>query len=292
MTRRVMAVDSSQTRYRPAMTRSTTDRPPTKLAVLGGGNMAEAIVRGLIGRYAVTVADPSPERRAVMADLARGEITVEAVEDLRPNLDDADLLLIAVKPNVAPDVLPTVRNGRALVVSIMAGVPTAKIDALLGGGRRVVRVMPNTPVMVGRGVCGVCRGGTRQRSATRSWPPTSSSPRPTSSRCPEALMDAVTAVSGSGPAYVFYLVEHLAAAAEAVGLPPDQAAVMARETIRGAAEMLDGQDTPPSELRRRVTSPGGTTQAAIETFDAHGTPAAIRAAVTAARDRGRELAGG
>ena len=258
-----------------------------KLLTLGAGNMAEAIVRGLPDDVTVTAVDPSPERRAVFDGL--GATTAGAISELAA---DADVVMLAVKPQVAAGAVPAVAGGDALVVSIMAGVTTATIDGLLGGGRRVVRVMPNTPMLVGRGACGIAAGAdaTPEDVATvrRLFGHAAEVVE-----VPEDLIDALSAVSGSGPAYLFYLAEHMTAAGVELGLSPEHADLLTRQTLLGAAEMLAADPgTAPAELRRRVSSPGGSTLAATDHADAAGVPATIRRALAAARDRGRELAGG
>lgn len=254
-----------------------------KLAFLGAGNMAEAIVRGLPDGHHIVAADPSPERREVFELLG-----AQVCDDLASHLADVDVLVLAIKPQVAPQVVPTLAGiGNALVVSIMAGVTAETIEGWLGSERRVVRVMPNTPMLVGRGACGIAPG----TSATAADLATTRMLFESSCKIVEVTadqMDAVTAVSGSGPAYLFYLAEQMIAAGTAVGLSRADTDVLVRQTLLGAAEMLeDGED--PAELRRRVTSPGGTTAAAIAAFDDAGTPDIVRQAITAARDRGREL---
>ncbi len=246
--------------------------------------MAEAVVRGLPESVTVVAADPSPERQAVFAALG-----VRVVDDLASELPGADVLLIAVKPQVADAALPPLAAvGEPLVVSIMAGVTTAKLDALLGGGRRVVRAMPNTPMLIGRGACGLC-GNDRATAADLDRATLLFGKSSVVRRVPEALMDAVTALSGSGPAYIFYLAEHLLAAAQTLGLPKEDADALVRQTLLGAAEMLATGDDPVA-LRQRVTSPGGTTAAALDAFATADLPGTIQTALAAARDRGRELA--
>ena len=257
---------------------------PRQIIFLGAGNIAEAVARALPPGWAVTAADPSADRRAVFAGLGAA-----TTDDARPHLAAADALLVAVKPQVAADALAPLAGagiGNALVVSVMAGVTTARVDELLGGGRRVVRVMPNTPLLIGRGACGVCAGkGASDADLELAAALFGSA---VVRRVTEAEMDAVTATSGSGPAYVFYLAEQMIAAARAVGLDAADADALVRQTILGAAEMLAAGDDP-AELRRRVTSPGGTTAAAVAAFDDADLPAIVRRAITAARDRGREL---
>ncbi|MEM6561845.1 MAG: pyrroline-5-carboxylate reductase [Planctomycetota bacterium] len=254
-----------------------------KLAFLGAGNMAEAILRGLPDGHEIVAADPSAERREVFELLG-----ATVCEELSSFVEDADVLVLATKPQVAPTVVPSLAGvGDALVVSIMAGVTSATIERWLGGERRVVRVMPNTPVLIGKGMCGMAPG----THATADDLETTRMLFDASAEVVQVepnQMDAVTAVSGSGPAYLFYLAEHMMSAAEDVGLARADAEALVRRTLLGAAEMLAAGDDP-AVLRQRVTSPAGTTAAAIDAFDAADTPAIIRRAVTAARDRGREL---
>jgi pyrroline-5-carboxylate reductase len=175
-----------------------------------------------------------------------------------------------------------------LAISICAGVSTARIEAVLGEGARVVRAMPNTPMLVGRGMAGICAG----KHATDADMETAERVLGAAAeviRVPETLMDAVTAVSGSGPAYFFYLTELLAAAGVEAGLPEEQARHLARVTFEGSAKLLAQTGEDAAVLRRKVTSPGGTTEAAIKTFEAMGLPKTVTEAVKAARDRGREL---
>jgi pyrroline-5-carboxylate reductase len=174
-----------------------------------------------------------------------------------------------------------------LFVSVAAGVTTAKLESQLPGGR-VVRTMPNTPLLAGRGVVAMCRGG----SATEEDLDLAASlfAGALVERLDESQMDAATAVSGSGPAYFFRFVEALAEAGVAAGLPADAAARLARETCIGAAALLDQQpELDPAELRRRVTSPGGTTAAALEAFGAGGLADLVDTAVAAAARRGKSL---
>jgi pyrroline-5-carboxylate reductase len=178
------------------------------------------------------------------------------------------------------------------VVSIAAGITTAQIDRWLGGGQAVVRTMPNTPALLGAGATGLyanpaVAGDQRQAAETlmqatgiTAWIPD------------ETLMDAVTAVSGSGPAYVFLLAEAMQAAGEAQGLAPDTARRLVVQTLLGAARMLDESGDAAAVLRQRVTSPGGTTQAAVESFEAGGFRTLVDQAIAAATRRGRELAAG
>ncbi len=262
-----------------------------KLGVIGGGNMAEAIVRGAIEAGAlrardVVVSDPSPERRELFALLG-----ARSVDD---NRDPAGLatVLLAVKPQKMADALAGLVDALAddaRVISIAAGTPTSKLDGLLGGRGRIVRVMPNTPMLVGAGVSALCAGP----RATDADLDAAEQLLGASGRCvrvSESQMDAVTAVSGSGPAYFFYLAEAMIAAGVAEGLEPETAAELAAATCHGAGRMLLETGEDAATLREKVTSPGGTTQRALETLDRQGAKDLLIAAVRAAAQRSRELA--
>lgn len=261
-----------------------------KLGVIGGGNMAEALLggvlsSGLIPASAVIVYDVLPERRAAFAD--KGCV---AVENPEPAFR-ADAVLLAVKPQMMAEALRTVPPDAAkLYISIMAGIPASRLEKALPPGSRTVRVMPNTPLLVGRGTSALCPGAAStaedMRLALALFSCGGDAVETT-----EDLMDAVTALSGSGPAYVFRFAEALYAAGEELGLSPDLSRRLTVGTLEGAAAMLRG-DVPADELRRRVTSPGGTTAAALDAFERGGFEELVKAALTAARDRGRELGRG
>jgi pyrroline-5-carboxylate reductase len=266
------------------------------IAFIGGGNMARSLIGGLLaqGRAPETlrVAEPvAALREALAADFG---VRVRAAGP--EAADGAATWVLAVKPQVMREVcegLATLAQiHRPLVVSIAAGIPTAQLDRWLGGGQAVVRAMPNTPALLGAGATGLfanpaVSAGQReaadalmQAAGLTAWIPD------------EALMDAVTAVSGSGPAYVFLLAEAMQAAGEAQGLAPDTARTLVLQTLLGAARMLSESGEPAAVLRQRVTSPGGTTQAAIESFEANGFRDLVHQAIAAATRRGRELAAG
>ena len=266
-----------------------------RLAFVGGGNMARSLIGGLLSRgtaaQAIAVAEPhAPTRERLAADFG-----VRTCEDGAEAAAGADIVVLAVKPQVMRTVCealaPALASGRALVVSVAAGIRTAQICDWLGAPWPVVRVMPNTPALVGAGAAGLFANAqveATQRAAAQAL-------LEATGRAvwidDESLMDAVTAVSGSGPAYFFLLVEALEAAGVAEGLPPEVARALVVQTCVGAARMLETGELPADELRRRVTSPGGTTQAALEVFEAGGLRALVRDAVAAAARRGRELAG-
>ena len=264
------------------------------LAFIGGGNMARSLIGGLARRGADTrlirVAEPvAAAREALAADFG-----VQVFERGEDAVAGADLWLLAVKPQMmraaCVPLADAAQAQRPLVVSIAAGIPIARLQDWLGGGLSVVRCMPNTPALLGAGVTGLHAGagvdaGQRQRADALL-----SSAGATVWVDAEPLIDAVTAVSGSGPAYAFLLAEAMEAAAIAEGLPVADARTLVVQTLLGAGRMLDEAGEAPAELRRRVTSPGGTTQAAIETFQAGGFEALVASAVHAARERGAALA--
>ena len=203
------------------------------------------------------------------------------------------ILLLSVKPQqMAPALsgIGAALDPAALVVSIAAGIRSASIEKHLGAGRawRVVRVMPNTPMLVGDGMSAIARGAhaTPDDLATARRIFNSAG---AVVEIDENKMDAVTALSGSGPAYVFYLVEYMIAAGAEMGFSQEQARQLAIRTVAGAAKMLDGSMESPQELRRKVTSPGGTTQAAITHLESRGFGPTLVEAIKAAERRGKEL---
>jgi len=201
--------------------------------------------------------------------------------------------VLAVKPQalraVCEALAPAAQRTRPLIVSSAAGITTAQLDRWLGGALPIVRSMPNTPALLGAGVTGLYANAQVDASGCRRAEQLLSAVGETVWLTDEAKMDAVTAVSGSGPAYVFLLAEAMQAAAEAEGLPHDAARTLVLQTVLGAARMLVEDDAEPAELRRRVTSPGGTTQAAIETFEAGGLRPLVARAIRAAAERGGQL---
>jgi len=264
-----------------------------QLGVIGAGNMAEAVLRGVIRANvlphgAIVAADPAPERRQELT----GELGITCQAE-NAAAAACPRVLLAVKPQVMvkvlDDIAPHVRED-ATVISIAAGVSTDVIDAHLGGRGRIVRVMPNTPMLVGAGVSAIAPGPRAGDDDVR-WTRALFAASGTAAVVAEEMMDAVTAVSGSGPAYFFYLIEAMIAAGAAEGLDADVAARLAIETCAGAARLLGETGEPPEGLRARVTSPGGTTQRAIETLDAAGVKGKLIEAIRAAADRSRELGG-
>jgi pyrroline-5-carboxylate reductase len=260
------------------------------VGLLGAGVMGEAllaaVLRGGTPPGAVLVAEPSAERAAAVAD-RHGVRTADPAQVAGAS----ETLLVAVKPKDVAAALAGIgdhlRPG-ALVVSVAAGVTTAALARSLPAGTPVVRVMPNTPAVIGKGAAAICPG---EAATADHLARVEALLAPTGLvlRVGEADMDAVTAISGSGPAYVFYLVDALAEAGVLLGLTRAQALDLARATFAGAAALLESTGEHPVVLRERVSSPGGTTVAALRELDAHGVRAAILAAAEAARDRSREL---
>lgn len=261
-----------------------------RIAFIGGGNMASALIGGMIARgtkpAAISVVEVVPAARR---RLARRRVYASAAPDARTA--KADILVLAVKPQdmrAAATTLAAVAAGK-LIISVAAGIRLADLSRWLGGHRRLVRCMPNTPALIGAGISGLyaAKGASAadKRCAERIlaaagkvvWVPD------------EALIDPVTAVSGSGPAYVFWFIEQLEASARALGLAPTAARLLALETVLGAAKLAAGSKDAPATLRERVTSKGGTTAAALKVFADEDLAARLRRAVEAASRRGAEM---
>ena len=262
----------------------------SRLGVIGAGNMGWAILRAVLTNWqmpseAIVVAEPDQARHRQLAGSAIRLTTDNREAAACPRV------LLAVKPQVMAGVLeeiaPAVQPD-ALIVSVAAGWSTASIDRLLGGKGRLVRVMPNTPMLVGEGMSAIA-AGPRATPEDMDWVERIFGSGGKTCRVDESQMDAVTAVSGSGPAYVFYLAEAMIAAGVAEGLDERTANLLARATIAGAGKMLMNSSDAPADLRHRVTSPGGTTQAAIRSMDEHGVGEALVEAIRAAAARSREL---
>lgn len=273
----------------------------TPLAVIGGGNMAGAILAradaaGVLGG-GFMVAEPDAGRRA---NFARAVATAgEAVAWLVENepAPGSGRVLLAIKPQVLPKVAaelaPVVAGGgwgaSRGVVSILAGARSATIRSAFGGRARVVRAMPNTPALIGRGMTALAPSAEATEGDT-AFARSLFEAVGKVIEIEEAGMDAFTALAGSGPAYVFLLAEAMAAAGVAAGLDPGDALLAARETIAGAGLLLGQSDESPAVLRERVTSPAGTTATALAVFEEADFGGLVRTAVLAARDRGVELA--
>ncbi len=267
---------------------------PHQIAVIGAGVMAEAIVRGLLAggktpADSIVAADVSAERR----NLFESVLGVIAVENPADAVAGAWAVLLSVKPYQMEEVLKSLRGAideKTLIVSIAAGIGTGFIEQILGGGKnwRVVRAMPNTPMLVGRGMVAIVRGS-HADAADLAAAHKIFEPAAKVIEVSEEKLDAVTAVSGSGPAYYFYLTEQLIRAGVELGLSDVEARTLAIQTAAGAAEMMSRLADSPGEHRRRVTTPNGTTHAAISHMDERKWGEITVAAVKAAAQRSREL---
>ncbi|MCA9243965.1 MAG: pyrroline-5-carboxylate reductase [Phycisphaerales bacterium] len=262
------------------------------LGFIGGGNMATAIIAGALrakhcAASDVIVSEPDAERQAAVRELG-----VEVVWDNAIVARNARTLVLAVKPQMMVQALASLRDeldvAKTLVVSIAAGAPIATIAADLPTGARVIRVMPNTPLLVGAGMSVLCAGPRATADDLNAAEALLAAGGETLT-LPEDSFDAVTAVSGSGPAYVFLLAEALAEAGRNAGLPNDAARRLARQTVIGAGRLLAESPDDATELRLKVTSPGGTTEAALAVLETAGFRRLMTDAVRAATERGREL---
>jgi len=267
-----------------------------KIAFIGAGNMAEAMARGLIsaGTAAasdITVTDVSDARLKHMSDT----YGVKSEKDNARAVKAADIVILAVKPQVMDKALSDVSRSagsKQLFISIAAGITAASIEKMLGKKARVVRSMPNTPALVGEGAAAVFAGTGCKKGDIDTAKELLGSVCPVVVEVPtEGLMDAVTGLSGSGPAYVFVFLEALSDAGVRMGLPRDTAAKLAAQTVAGAARLAVETGRPMSELKDMVTSPGGTTINGLERLEAGGLRAAVHAAVEAATKRSKELGG-
>jgi pyrroline-5-carboxylate reductase len=262
-----------------------------KIAFLGGGNMAGALIGGLIAKgysadslSAVEIAGAARESMA-----ARYKIHVSERADARTFA--ADTIVLAVKPQDMRQAVGVLAGKLKahLVVSIAAGIRLEDLSRWLGGYKKLVRVMPNTPALIGAGIAGLYAGaevGADERSRAESI---LGAVGKTVWVAKESLIDPVTAVSGSGPAYVFYFIESLEKAGIALGLEPDAARTLAIETFVGSARLAAESVETPGTLRERVTSKGGTTEAALKVFGEEDLAGRIARALKAASDRGAEL---
>jgi pyrroline-5-carboxylate reductase len=264
----------------------------TRIAFIGAGNMAASLIGGLRAKgleaAQIRASDPGEETR----NRVSAEHGIETFADNAKAIDGADVVVLAVKPQAMKSVCEALRPNlqpHQLIVSIAAGITCASMNNWLGA-QPIVRCMPNTPALLRQGVSGLFateQVTTAQRQQAEQllsavglavWLHT------------EQQLDAVTAVSGSGPAYFFLLIEAMTAAGEKLGLPRETAAQLTLQTALGAAHMAVSSDVDAAELRRRVTSPAGTTEAAIKSFQAGGFEALVEKALGAAAHRSAEMA--
>jgi pyrroline-5-carboxylate reductase len=266
---------------------------PGTVALLGVGKLGEALLSGLLRSGRPPAGLLAAERSAAHAAEIAARYGV-ATPSPREAVEAADVVLLAVKPQdmraLLTDVGPSVRAG-ALVVSLAAGIPSSFVEELLPEGTPVVRVMTNTPVFVDEAMSAISAGAHATGEHLQLVEDLLARVGKVV-RVPESQQDAVTALSGSGPAYFFFLVEAMIDAGILLGLPRAVAAELIVQTAVGSARMLRESGEHPVMLREAVTSPGGTTISAIRTMEDHGVRAALLAAIEAARDRSRELAAG
>jgi len=264
-----------------------------RIAFIGGGNMATALIGGLYAKHdqveQIQIADPSQD----VKERLEGRWPINCFNSAADAISGMDTIVLAVKPQILPAVLDEIGGlltPDQLVISVVAGIPVSRITEQLGASQPIVRTMPNTPALIGLGITAlyaseVCSLDQRQKAdnlmqagGETVWLDN------------ESLMNVVTAVSGSGPAYFFYLIEAMRNAGIRLGLREDVAGKLALHTAYGASAMAVDGDVDVAELRRRVTSKGGTTEAALETFAAGDFENLVDSAISAATQRGQELA--
>lgn len=260
-----------------------------RIAFLGGGNMASALIGGLMAKgtdaRSIAVVEVSPAARERLG--ARYPVHIATAPDAA--MQRYDVLVLAVKPQDAKAALASISIDKQLVISIAAGLTLGALSRWLGGHRKLVRCMPNTPALIGAGI-----------AALYALPEVSADERKKAESilgavgevvwvAQERLLDPVTAVSGSGPAYVFWFIEQLAASAEKLGLQKETALKLAMHTVLGAAKLAASSSESPASLRKNVTSKGGTTEAALRVFDEENLAERFARAVEAASRRATEL---
>ncbi|MCR9197181.1 MAG: pyrroline-5-carboxylate reductase [Planctomycetaceae bacterium] len=265
-----------------------------KIGFLGTGQMATALAAGftadLLSAAQICGCDPSATSRERFAAAVGGECHV--ADAPAGVLDAADIIFLAVKPQVMTSALGQLTAGlksRQLIVSIAAGITLSSLQSWLPDGQRVIRVMPNTPCLIQRGACGISGGETSTADDLKIVSELLSTVGLVET-VPERLLDAVTGLSGSGPAYVFQMIEALSDGGVRAGLPRAVATRLAAQTLAGAADMLLQTGQHPGVLKDAVTSPGGTTIAGLQQLERLGLRSALIDAVQAATDRSRELA--
>ena len=271
----------------------TSELAGRRIGFIGGGAMARALAGGLLKAGVdgdrVRASDPDASQR----DRFQQELGISTTADNGKVVAGSDIVVLAVKPGIVPTVLEALRNGEELAkplwVSIAAGVPIATLAAALPEGTRIIRAMPNMPALIGAGATGFCANAEAGdadlaaadalfRAVGKTW------------QAPgEALLDAVTGLSGSGPAYVFLMLEALIEAGAREGLPRDAAHRLVLQTVYGAAKLAIESGEDPATLREQVSSPGGTTLAGLEQLERRGVRVALVEAVAAAAARSREL---
>ncbi|HLF17432.1 MAG TPA: pyrroline-5-carboxylate reductase [Candidatus Omnitrophota bacterium] len=258
----------------------------TRIGIIGGGNMGSAIISGIRKKYALRVCEKDAKRRAFLKDKFR-----LSAQDLKTVVESSNVLILAVKPQDFDAILGETKryiSKRHLVISIAAGITTRYIEKRLGKGVRVMRTMPNLPAQVGMGMTGICKG----KNATRQDAQVTEKLFQRigfTIHTDEKFMDAVTAVSGSGPAYVFYFVESFVKAAQRLGFSQKVATGLIMQTLRGSLNLLVASNDDAATLRQKVTSKKGTTEAALKVFQKKDYQVIFSDALKAARKRAKEL---
>jgi pyrroline-5-carboxylate reductase len=262
-----------------------------KIAFLGGGNMASALIGGLIAKghdaARISVIEMSPAAREKLS--ARYPVRVTTAPD--DAMRGADTLVLAVKPQDMKRALASLGSEvrGALVISVAAGITLETLSRWLGGHRKIVRCMPNTPGLIGAGITGLFASSDVSSSEKQKAEGILRAVGEVVWLSEEKLIDPVTAVSASGPAYVFWFIEQLAAVAVKLGIPQDDALKLAKQTVLGAARLAVSSEKDPSQLRKDVTSKGGTTEAALNVFEQEKLAERFMRAVEAASKRGEEM---
>ena len=263
-----------------------------RIAFIGAGNMAASLIGGLLAQGLPAGAIRASDRGAEQREKIAAEHGIDVVASNAEACRDADVIVLAVKPQVMKAVCqalqPNLQDGQ-LIVSIAAGITCASLQSWVGA-RPVVRCMPNTPALLRQGVSGLYATAEVSSEQRQQAEQLLSAVGTALWLEQEQQLDAVTAVSGSGPAYFFLLIEAMTAAGEKLGLPRETASQLTLQTALGAARMAVASDVDAAELRRRVTSPAGTTEAAIKSFQASGFEAIVEQALQAAATRSAELA--
>lgn len=261
-----------------------------KIGIIGGGNMGEALIKGLHSSYALYITEADGKRAAFLKKKYR-----LSIEDIDETIHQASVLILAVKPQDMPIVLSYVKVTKEfwkkdqLIISIAAGLTTSYFEKYLSSKPRVIRTMPNMPALIGQGITAICAG----KYATSADVKTAQKLLQTIGQCvvvKESMIDAVTAVSGSGPAYVFLFVEQWIASARKLGFDETQAKQLVYQTLLGSAHLLEQSQWDAGTLRAKVTSKGGTTQAAMDVFSSRKFDQLMKEALLAAKNRAKELA--
>jgi pyrroline-5-carboxylate reductase len=263
-----------------------------KISIIGGGNMAEAMLKGLLKKKIVTpkqvlVSEPRDERTRFLSQTYRVQVT----SDNKAAVRFGEIIILAVKPQIMKGVLQEIAGeltSKQLIISIAAGITIAFIASQIGKDKRIVRTMPNSPSQIGEGAIALCGGGKATPQDIRNAGELFAAIGATVI-VPEAHMDAVTGLSGSGPAYIFLIIEALTDGGVKMGLPRDVAQSLVLQTVIGSARMVVETGDHPVKLKDMVTSPGGTTIAGLHVLEEKGVRGALINAVTAASERSRAL---